>query len=81
MLDPGAAFGTGAHATTQLCLESLEMRLVDNEPAGQYTSVIADVGCGSGILSIGALLLGAQTGLRGGSLTPWRCRPPGKTVP
>jgi ribosomal protein L11 methyltransferase len=56
MLDPGAAFGTGAHATTRLCLESLEMRLVDNE----QEVVIADVGCGSGILSIGALLLGAK---------------------
>lgn len=54
-LDPGAAFGTGSHATTQLCLESLEMRLGAGE-----TAVIADVGCGSGILSIGALLLGAK---------------------
>ncbi|MBD2664307.1 ribosomal protein L11 methyltransferase [Richelia sinica FACHB-800] len=65
-LDPGVAFGTGNHATTQLCLESLEMRLSDlpksfigsdeqNEP-----QIIADIGCGSGILSIGALLLGAK---------------------
>ncbi|MBD2056202.1 50S ribosomal protein L11 methyltransferase [Oculatella sp. FACHB-28] len=54
-LDPGVAFGTGAHATTQLCLESLEMRL--GEPGN---AVIADIGCGSGILSIGALLLGAK---------------------
>ncbi|MBD2000521.1 50S ribosomal protein L11 methyltransferase [Leptolyngbya sp. FACHB-541] len=54
-LDPGVAFGTGAHATTQLCLESLEMRL--GEPG---SAVIADIGCGSGILSIGALLLGAK---------------------
>ena len=55
-LDPGAAFGTGAHATTQLCLESLEMRL------GSHSGdeVVADIGCGSGILSIGALLLGAK---------------------
>lgn len=57
-LDPGAAFGTGAHATTQLCLESLEMRLGDREEASH--KIIADVGCGSGILSIGALLLGVQ---------------------
>ena len=56
-LDPGVAFGTGAHATTQLCLESLEMRL---EAKGDADIIIADVGCGSGILSIGALLLGAK---------------------
>lgn len=55
-LDPGVAFGTGAHATTQLCLESLEMRLSDPQP----DVVVADIGCGSGILSIGALLLGAK---------------------
>ena len=58
-LDPGAAFGTGTHPTTQLCLESLEMRLgqEDSEPA---KIVLADIGCGSGILSIGALLLGVN---------------------
>ncbi|PSB22641.1 50S ribosomal protein L11 methyltransferase [filamentous cyanobacterium CCP2] len=55
-LDPGVAFGTGAHATTQLCLESLEMRL--GEPDSE--AIVADIGCGSGILSIGALLLGAK---------------------
>jgi ribosomal protein L11 methyltransferase len=55
-LDPGAAFGTGTHPTTQLCLEALEMRLGDN-PEEQ---VVADIGCGSGILSIGAILLGAK---------------------
>jgi ribosomal protein L11 methyltransferase len=55
-LDPGAAFGTGNHQTTQLCLEALEMRLgYDNTEA-----VVADIGCGSGILSIGAVLLGAK---------------------
>ena len=55
-LDPGAAFGTGTHPTTQLCLESLEMRLSEN--ARHQT--VADIGCGSGILSLGAFLLGAQ---------------------
>lgn len=55
-LDPGMAFGTGNHATTQLCLESLEMR-IDADSQGE---VLADIGCGSGILSIGALLLGAS---------------------
>lgn len=54
-LDPGVAFGTGAHATTQLCLESLEMRLGFDDSK----CVVADIGCGSGILSIGAVLLGA----------------------
>ncbi len=54
-LDPGTAFGTGTHATTRLCLESLEMRL-----GGNNAATLADIGCGSGILSIGAILLGAQ---------------------
>ena len=54
-LDPGVAFGTGTHATTQLCLEALEMRL---QPGSNLT--IADIGCGSGILSTAALLLGAH---------------------
>ncbi|NES74272.1 MAG: 50S ribosomal protein L11 methyltransferase, partial [Okeania sp. SIO2D1] len=55
-LDPGAAFGTGVHPTTQLCLEALEMRLsVDPKNLS-----VADIGCGSGILSIGAVLLGAK---------------------
>ena len=56
-LDPGAAFGTGTHPTTQLCLESLEMRLGE-EDTEQAQPTLADIGCGSGILSIGALLLG-----------------------
>lgn len=56
-LDPGTAFGTGNHPTTQLCLEALEMRLPDAKTARDV--VVADIGCGSGILSVGALLLGA----------------------
>jgi ribosomal protein L11 methyltransferase len=59
-LDPGVAFGTGAHATTQLCLEALEMRLDHSNAEAGSEVVIADIGCGSGILSIGALLLGAK---------------------
>jgi len=53
-LDPGLAFGTGTHATTALCLEWLDSTdLIDKS--------ILDFGCGSGILAIGALLLGAKT--------------------
>jgi ribosomal protein L11 methyltransferase len=50
------AFGTGTHPTTQLCLELMEVS-TDHHP---LTTVI-DVGCGSGILSIAALKLGAKT--------------------
>ncbi|NCP85910.1 MAG: 50S ribosomal protein L11 methyltransferase [Anaerolineae bacterium CG_4_9_14_3_um_filter_57_17] len=54
-IDPGMAFGTGTHPTTQLCLELLE--------TVQIPAAVIDVGCGSGILSIGALKLGAQLAL------------------
>ena len=52
VLDPGAAFGTGSHPTTRLCLEWLE----GNVTAGDS---VLDYGCGSGILGIAALKLGA----------------------
>ena len=52
-LNPGLAFGTGGHATTRLCLTALE-KIV--EPGMK----VLDLGCGSGILSIAALLLGAE---------------------
>lgn len=55
-LNPGVAFGTGAHATTQLCLRALEQQI--QEQSNPLT--IADIGCGTGILSIAALLLGAD---------------------
>ncbi|HEY3310852.1 MAG TPA: 50S ribosomal protein L11 methyltransferase [Anaerolineales bacterium] len=55
-IDPGMAFGTGTHPTTQLCLKLLEM--VFDDHAGELKSVI-DVGCGSGILSVAAIKLGA----------------------
>ncbi len=52
-LDPGVAFGTGTHATTQLCLRWL----LEHSPAGQR---VLDYGCGSGVLAIAAGLLGAM---------------------
>jgi ribosomal protein L11 methyltransferase len=52
-IDPGMAFGTGTHPTTQLCLELVE-KCMEKGPAS-----VIDVGCGSGILSIAALKLGA----------------------
>jgi len=52
-LDPGAAFGTGGHATTRLCLQGLVQHL---RPGDR----VADVGCGSGILAITAAALGAR---------------------
>lgn len=52
-LEPGLAFGTGAHETTRLCMELLENFVTPN-------AQVLDVGCGSGILSVAALLLGAK---------------------
>ncbi len=51
-LDPGLIFGTGSHATTRMCLAALESRV---RPGAK----VLDLGCGSGILGIGALVLGA----------------------
>jgi ribosomal protein L11 methyltransferase len=51
-IDPGSAFGTGSHPTTRLCLEALESLQLQG-------SRVADLGCGSGILGLGALCLGA----------------------
>ena len=52
-MDPGSAFGTGSHPTTRLCLEALE----ESPPQG---SLVADLGCGSGVLGLAALGLGAE---------------------
>lgn len=53
MLDPGLAFGTGTHPTTALCLNWLDQQELDGRE-------LIDYGCGSGILGIAALLLGAK---------------------
>lgn len=53
ILNPGLTFGTGSHATTRLCLTALEETIHGGER-------VLDLGCGSGILSIAALLLGAR---------------------
>ena len=52
-IDPGAAFGTGTHATTAMCLALLDQFITPNQ-------TVLDIGCGSGILSIAAVLLGAE---------------------
>lgn len=62
-IDPGMAFGTGTHPTTQLCLELMEVFFDNQSPIVNRKSEIIDVGCGSGILSIGALKLGATRAL------------------
>ena len=53
-IDPAASFGTGQHNTTQLCLELLEKNIRSGDR-------LLDLGCGSGILSIAAILLGADS--------------------
>lgn len=52
-INPGMTFGTGSHYTTRLCLEEIE-KYADED------SVVADLGCGSGILSVVSLMLGAK---------------------
>lgn len=53
-IDPGAAFGTGSHATTSMCLSLLDKYINGSE-------TILDIGCGSGILAIASVLLGAES--------------------
>jgi ribosomal protein L11 methyltransferase len=53
VIDPGQAFGTGAHHTTRMCLELL-LELASREPG---RGLVVDVGCGSGVLAIAAALL------------------------
>ena len=52
LMNPGLTFGTGSHASTQLCLEGVEAHTKPND-------LVLDLGCGSGILAIAALCLGA----------------------
>src|SRR5215510_14462471 len=63
-IDPGMAFGTGTHPTTQLCLELMEKFFDDGKLSmvNRLSSII-DIGCGSGILSIAAIKLGAGKAL------------------
>lgn len=56
MLDPGLAFGTGTHPTTSLCLKWLDSQQMEG-------AQFVDFGCGSGILAVAALKLGAQQGI------------------
>ncbi|MGN0635445.1 MAG: 50S ribosomal protein L11 methyltransferase [Acutalibacteraceae bacterium] len=53
-IEPGVSFGTGTHETTRLCLETIQKHM-------DGCKTFLDVGCGSGILSVAALLLGAQS--------------------
>lgn len=52
-IDPGPAFGTGSHETTKLCIKALENAITGGE-------TVLDIGCGSGILSIASVILGAS---------------------
>jgi ribosomal protein L11 methyltransferase len=56
ILDPGMAFGTGTHPTTSMCLQWLDAATLDGK-------TVIDYGCGSGILAIAALLLGADSAI------------------
>ena len=67
-IDPGMAFGTGTHPTTQLCLELVEKFMTagggpQTETVHRPPSTVIDVGCGSAILSVAALKLGASRAL------------------
>lgn len=53
-IDPGLAFGTGSHETTRLCLEMCEKYMKKGDK-------VLDVGCGSGVLGIASLLMGAES--------------------
>ena len=58
-IDPGSAFGTGSHPTTRLCLEGLERLAAERDDLAGLR--VADLGCGSGLLALAALRLGAAS--------------------
>jgi ribosomal protein L11 methyltransferase len=62
-IDPGMAFGTGTHPTTRLCLEWIEMILGEADHAALSAYDVLDVGCGTAILAVAALKLGARRAL------------------
>ena len=63
-IDPGMAFGTGTHPTTQLCLSLIEKKIETLKVSEIFRILnVIDIGCGSGILSIAALKLGATNAL------------------
>ena len=62
-IDPGMAFGTGTHPTTQLSLDLIEGWFEQSQIENQQSEIMIDVGCGSGILSIAALKLGVRMAL------------------
>jgi ribosomal protein L11 methyltransferase len=61
-IDPGMAFGTGTHPTTQLCLELIE-DIMEEKLSGPKPVSVIDIGCGTAILAIAALKLGASRAL------------------
>lgn len=59
-IDPGQAFGVGTHPTTRLCLEEIESFARNLRETGEKTWNFCDIGCGTGILAIAAVKLGAK---------------------